>query len=470
MPKPLRVLIVEDSEDDAQNLLLELRRGGYEPIFERVDTKKGMNSALNRESWDIVLSDYSMPKFNGLDALKIIKERELNTPFILISGTIGEELAVNAMKAGANDYLMKDNLKRLVPAIERELKEAQIRLERKQAEILFRKTQTKLQNLIETIPAVVYIAKLDEVRSTEYVSPQIKNLLGFSAEEWLADPELWYKQIHPEDRSRVMQEFFQSYITQEPQRKEYRIKSKSGYFIWVRDESIIIEGEIGEANFSQGVIIDITECKKAEVELKESYNKIQKILEAIVQTLSSAIEKREPYTAGHQRRVTQLAISICKELGLPEEKIKEIQIGGLLHDLGKIAIPSEFLNRSGKLTKVELSVIRTHPLVGYDIIKDIEFPITIGQILLQHHERLDGSGYPNRLKNEEIAIEARILGVADVVEAMSSHRPYRPAFGIQKALEEISHYKGILYDPDVVEVCIKVFTEKDFHFVDAVGV
>jgi HD-GYP domain-containing protein (c-di-GMP phosphodiesterase class II) len=187
-------------------------------------------------------------------------------------------------------------------------------------------------------------------------------------------------------------------------------------------------------------------------------------LEGTISTLVLTIEGRDPYTAGHQRRVTQLACAIANEMHLPQEQIEGLRMAGLTHDIGKINIPAEILSKPGQLTDLEFGLIRMHPQTGHDILKAIEFPWPVAQMVLQHHERMDGSGYPQRLSGEEILLEARILGVADVVEAMASHRPYRSARGIDQALEEISQNKGVLYDAEIVDACLKLFTEKDFRF------
>ena len=173
---------------------------------------------------------------------------------------------------------------------------------------------------------------------------------------------------------------------------------------------------------------------------------------------------RDPYTAGHQRRVTQLAHAIANEMGLPEERIEGIRMAGLIHDLGKINVPAEILSKPGTLTELEYGLIQMHPQIGHDVLKTIDFPWPVAQTVLQHHERMNGSGYPQGLSGEDVLLEARILGVADVVEAMASHRPYRPPRGIDKALQEISQNRGILYDPEVVDICLKLFIEKGFTF------
>jgi putative two-component system response regulator len=199
-------------------------------------------------------------------------------------------------------------------------------------------------------------------------------------------------------------------------------------------------------------------------ELKEALQQQQQVMEGLILTLSSTVEVRDPYTSGHQKRVAELACTIAKHMDLSEDHINAIQMAGVIHDLGKIAIPSEILSKPGRLSEIEFSLIKTHSQVGFDILKDINFHLPIAQIIHQHHERMDGSGYPQGLKGDKILLEARIMTVADVVEAMASHRPYRPALGIDTALEEISKNKGTIYDTDAANACLKVFREKGFKF------
>ncbi len=205
---------------------------------------------------------------------------------------------------------------------------------------------------------------------------------------------------------------------------------------------------------------------KIEGMLKEKDEKLQRNLEDTVMALASAVEKRDPYTAGHQRRVTQLACAIAKEMGLSKDKIEGIRLAGIVHDTGKMLVPAEILSKPGKLTTIDFSMIKTHPEVGHDILKEINFPYPVAKIILQHHERLDGSGYPSGLSGEKILIEARVIGVADVVEAITSRRPYRAALGTSRALKEISNNKGVLYEPDAVKACLKLFEKKGFKFND----
>ncbi|OGS99660.1 MAG: hypothetical protein A3F73_11490 [Gallionellales bacterium RIFCSPLOWO2_12_FULL_59_22] len=191
---------------------------------------------------------------------------------------------------------------------------------------------------------------------------------------------------------------------------------------------------------------------------------MQNNLEDTVRAMAAMLEMRDPYTAGHQARVADLAAAIARQIGLSDDQAHAIHLAGVVHDLGKIQVPAEILSKPGRLIDIEYSLIQTHPQAGYDILKDINFPWPIAQMVLQHHERLDGSGYPQGLKGEQIMLEARILCVADVVEAISAHRPYRPGLGIEVAFEEIARNRGVLYDPQVVDACLALFREQNYRF------
>jgi putative two-component system response regulator len=198
--------------------------------------------------------------------------------------------------------------------------------------------------------------------------------------------------------------------------------------------------------------------------LKDTMKRLRQTLDGIVDAMALTVETRDPYTAGHQRRVADLSCAIAREMGISEEQEAGVRTAGTIHDLGKITVPAEILSKPGRISEAEFTIIKTHPQVGYEILKGIEFPWPVAEIALQHHERMNGSGYPRGLKGQEILQEARIVGVADVVEAMASHRPYRPALGIDKALEEIRKNRGVLYDPEVVDACVRVFEEGRFSF------
>jgi len=220
----------------------------------------------------------------------------------------------------------------------------------------------------------------------------------------------------------------------------------------------------GEFQFCIHIMRDITVRKQAEDELRLSREQMREGLVGTIHVVAKAAEARDPYTAGHQRRVACLALATGKEMGLDEDQLEGIRLGAMIHDIGKIHLPADILSKPTRLSDIEYQMIQTHSQVGYDILKDIVFPWPVADIAHQHHERLDGSGYPQGLKNGDIRLEARIVAVADVVEAMSSHRPYRPGLGIAKALAEIKRGRGKQYDADAVSACQKLFKENSFNF------
>jgi len=334
MDIPIRVLIIEDSQRDVALEVRALEAAGYRVTCTSVETAAEMKAALAGQAFDIVISDHSLPQFDAPGALAVLKQSGLDIPFIIISGAIGEETAVALMKAGADDYVMKDRLPRLASAVKHALKDAENQRER----------------------------------------------------------------------------------------------------------------------------------KLAEEKLLKSYESLKKALDDAIKTMVKIVELRDPYTAGHQQKVADLATAIAAEMKLEETRIEQLRTAALIHDIGKMYIPSDILSKPGKLADIEFNLIKTHSQYGYDIVKGMDFPGAVAQAVLQHHERIDGSGYPGGIKGEDTLLESKILVVADVIEAMASNRPYRPALGIDKALEEITRNKGKLYDAGVVDACLELFKSGRFEF------
>lgn len=215
-----------------------------------------------------------------------------------------------------------------------------------------------------------------------------------------------------------------------------------------------------EGIYSGAVLLlnDNTESIMAEEKLRRSFAMLQKATEDIIQAMSSTSEIRDPYTAGHQKKVCELAVAIGKELNITEEQLQGVKFAAMIHDIGKISVPSDILSKPGKIGKTEFEVVKGHSQTGYELLDKINFPWPISDIVHQHHEKLDGSGYPNGLKDDDILLEAKIISVADTVEAMTAHRPYRAALGIDKAIEEITTNKGKLFDSNVVDACVDIFS------------
>jgi PAS domain S-box-containing protein len=261
----------------------------------------------------------------------------------------------------------------------------------------------------------------------------------------------------PEYRGEIARVFEQCAKGGIPYDEEMPIITGKGRRVWVRTAGVPERDSSGRIVRVLGCFQDITARKQSEQELREA-------LERLIGVLAELVERRDPYTAGHQRRVSELSRAIALELGFEEENAERVAMAGAIHDIGKISVPAEVLSRPGKLSPIEMELVRQHPQQGYEILKDVQTSWPLAEIVHQHHERPDGSGYPRGLKGGEILLEARILGVADVVEAMASYRPYRPSLGIDAALEEIESKKGLLYDPEVVDACSRLFREKGFVF------
>jgi len=712
----LRVLIVEDSEADMLLIIRELKKGGYNPVYERVETATAMSKALKEKQWDIVLCDYKLPNFSGEQALALLKKTNTTIPLIIVSGAIGEDTAVNCMRLGAQDYVMKSNLSRLCLAMARELDEADSRSKREQTEQTLLQSEEKYRTILENIEDGYY--EVDLTGNFSFFNGSMCRILGYSPEEmmgmnnrqyidkegakklfqafnqvyktgkpakefdWqiirkdgtkrhieasvsllkdssgkptgfrgivrditehkqaeqvLQESEKYFKEItenssdiivitdkngdikycsrsierftgykpeeligksgftfiHPDELERAINDFGEAIlrtdsppppnafrilhrdgseryfegmgknlldnpsvegivmnihdITERKQAEEALRKSEAkyrhlvedaregifqstaeGHFItinqafadiigyespeeviatitdiahqvyvhpddrtkilqivekegsikgyeaefyrkdggktWVSINLHAVRDDQGSLIYYQGLDQDITDRKKMETERQENIERLRKSLGATINAMAVTVETRDPYTAGHQRRVADLARAIAVEMNLSREQIDGIRMASMIHDIGKISIPSEILAKPTKLTELEFNLIKTHSLSGYNILKDIDFLWPIAQIILEHHERINGSGYPNGLKGDQILLESQILAIADVVEAISSHRPYRPAYGINVALDEITKNKGILYNPVLVDACLRLFREKNYMF------
>ncbi len=342
------------------------------------------------------------------------------------------------------------------------------RLQRERTEESLKESENKYRLLAENVQDVIFV--LDMNLKYTYISPSVTILRGYEPEEVLKQQSI-EQTLTPSSMdlamktlSDVMQlEKIKHAESTESRTIQLEMRRKDGSTLWTEVKFSFIRDKYQRPVGILGLTRDITERRQADEELHQTLERLRKSFGATVQVMASVVEARDPYTAGHQKRVADLARSIATEMGLNKEKIEGIRMAGSIHDIGKLAIPAEILAKPTKLTNIEFSLIKEHSQSGYEMLKDVESPWPLAQIVYQHHERINGSGYPRNLKGDEIIIEARIMAVADVVEAMASHRPYRPGLGLDAALEEIEKNKGIIYDADVVDACLKLFREKGYQ-------
>lgn len=554
--------MLEDVLSDADLVEHRLQREGVEFSSKLVDNRKHYIEALEEFNPDVILADFKLPSFDGIEALEIAQEKCPEVPFIFVSGEIGEELAIETLKKGATDYVLKRNLSRLVPVINRAIKEIDEHARRKRAEekvsrlglipeenpnpiveltidgrveymnpearknfpdlqekgskhkflrdiksigkrlkkekekfltreievgrriyeqkIVFieqddilrifahdltdrkraeqdlRDGEERLKILFEHAPDTIYLNDL----KGKFIdgNKKAEELTGYKREDLIGKNFLKLKLLGPDQVPKAAAALAKNMLGKPTGPDEFTLMKRDGTRIVAEINTYPIK--IKNKTLVMGIARDISDRIKAAKDLKESYDKLQKILSGTVQSIAKIVETRDPYTSGHQRRVTNLACAIAQEIGLSNDRVDSIRVAGVIHDIGKIAVPAEILSKPSQLTDAEMSLIKSHPQIGYEILKEIEFPWPVADIVHQHHERMLGDGYPTGLEGEKILLEARILAVADVVEAMSSHRPYRPALGMKKALEEIRVNRGFSYDPVVVDACLKIFDER----------
>lgn len=623
MNHPLQILIVEDSEDDAELALYELHRAGYEVHVLRVETAQQMQAALEQQSWDAIISDYNLPKFSGLAALNLYKEKNLDIPFIVISGAIGENTAVEMMRAGVHDYLIKGNLARLAPAIDRELREAEGRRQRRLAEQSLIESEEKFSKAFRISPDAVNINRLHDGLFIE-INQGFTEVMGYTVEDTRgktsADIQIW---VNPADRQRLtkgLQEHGEVLNLEAPFRRKdgsiaiglmsarvielngskcilsitreiterkkaeeelqrlnrsltitnqinqvmvyapneadfiqnaCRVLATSGGYrlAWIRywnkiteefgniasifdrlkgevipnahlenllaldhqpaveaihttapvlvqnlpsildselaidlsqntlsafplvvdSESIGILFVLNEGlnsispeevsllnNLSKDLAFGIHSLRaradriRAERLLERSNAELELAYDATLEGWSRALEMRERETAGHSQRVVSMTISMAKELGISGDELIHIRRGALLHDIGKMGIPDSILLKPGPLTDDEWIIMRQHPTYSYNLLHNIPYLRPALDIPYCHHERWDGSGYPNGLQGESIPIAARIFTLVDVWDALSSDRPYRPAWPPSAVRNYMLSQSGKLFDPNLL--------------------
>jgi PAS domain S-box-containing protein len=448
------ILIVDDEARMRTSLTRLLRAAGYAP--DQAGNGREACSLIADKHYDLLLLDLMMPDMGGLEVMEYVQAQSPTTLVIILTGFASADSAVDCLKKGAYDYLKKPyEVEELTRRVEHALNQKRLQIEEEELHL----QRDYFQQLFENSPdAIVLLDKDDHILQ---VNRSFEKLFQYSIDEIRL--RSLNEVIVPEDMLEEADQLSRKAQSMGSVQKETQRKRKDGNLV---DVSILgypiqhKEQQIGV----YGIYSDITQRKRSEEQLQTTLVKLRKAMGATISAMASTVEVRDPYTAGHQQRVSNLARAIAQTIGLGAEEVDGIRMAGAIHDLGKITVPAEILSKPGRITEIEFSLIKTHPLIAFDILKEIDFPWPVAEIVYQHHERLDGSGYPQGLSGDQIRLEAQILSVADVVEAIASHRPYRPALGMDKALDWIADKRGIFYDARVVDACQKLFRELNFSF------
>ena len=474
---PIRVLLLEDNPGDARLVLETLK--DYAPgqfVVTWVDHLADAMARMATETFDAMLCDLSLPDSSGMATPRAIARRFPALPLVALTGSHELTIGRDAIQDGLQDYLVKGKsdpevvVRTLHYAIERKRLEnaliaANSALEKRVAEHtveldmtnrVLRASAQRNQAFLRHASDGVHI--LDTEGKVQEVSDSFCTMLGYSREELIgANVSLWDAQWSAAELQQILATLF---AKEEPSVFETRHRRKDGTIrdVEISTQRLELNGQPMLFNSAR----DITEKKRAERLISNQIEQLKTAFMSTVEVATSLSELRDPYTAGHQRRVAAIAAAIGERLGLDQNRQEGLRVAGYLHDLGKISVPSEILSKPGKLSAIEYQLIQQHAQAGYDVLKSVKFPWPVAEVALQHHERMDGSGYPQGLKGEAILFDARIMAVADVVEAMSSHRPYREGVGIDKALAEVEGGSGIKYDRSVVEACLTLFREKGY--------
>ena len=498
MAQTTKVLLLDDNEDARilQRAILESQ--GYEVVTAE-NGKEGLK-ILETFRPDLIISDILMPEMDGFEfGMKVKQDEALKTiPFVFYSAQYTDENDQSLVeKVGAERFIIKPiEMDVFLAAIDEVLQKyrrveeeehppeaaeppesesfdqehyrAQARMLDKKLEELEEKnkklqeSEAQYRRLLEGLSSDYFIYRHDTDGIFTYLSPTITDMLGYTQEEF----QTHYMTYLTDSQINRDVEYYTSLGLEGKQVPAYELEiyEKGGGVRSLQVSEQPLFDRDGTVIGIEGVAHDITAEKQAERLKKESAEHLHNALIATIRAISMTVEKRDPYTAGHQQRVAALAVAIGEAMALDTHRLEGLRLGALVHDIGKISIPAEILTKPGRISDVEYRLIQTHPVEGYEILQGIEFPWPLAQMIVQHHERLDGSGYPNALHEEEILLEAKILCVADVVEAMTSDRPYRPGLGYEAAVAEIRKHSGTLYDAQVVQCCADLLEQDRFRF------
>ncbi|GEM_PF-425699 len=483
MTPAIRVLYAEDNAQDADLTLNHFAEKAPEFEIAIVETGARCLDELRENRFDLLLLDNHLPDMDGLDVLKTLVRDELRQPVVMVTGVGDEGLVVKALRLGAASYVPKqadylDSLPDVLRGVLEEYRQGRHRgslAAGSSRKILYVEhhpmdVELTLRHFADAAPHFVVdaiqstaeaLARLELAHDYDLVLLDLR-MPGMNGLEFAREAKRRHLRLPPFVVISGQGDDATAIATLKLGATDY-IAKRDGYLdqlVYTIDQAIAAD-RLSRAN--ELLQTELAERTRVEERLRRSVERLNRLTDAAVSTLARTVEMRDPYTAGHQERVAGLSLAIGERLRLHKRGLTSLRIAALIHDLGKIALPAEILSKPGALSAVEWQLIRRHPETGYEILREMNFPGRVATIVRQHHERLDGSGYPHGLQGEQILIASRVIAVADVVEAMASHRPYRAALGIDVALEEVDSKRGALYDPAVVDACLTLFRLEGFR-------
>ncbi len=442
------VLVVEDNPD--MNAYVTGIMGAKFRVVTAFDGKEGLEKALQMQP-DLIVADIMMPVLSGDEMVEKIRlRRDMDSmPILMLTARDDQALKIRMHETGVQGYISK-------PFSSDELLATAGRLvaDRNRSQVELRSRENRYRSVIET-SSDGFMAGTPDGVITE-VNEALVTLTGYSRDELQG---MNISALGAEELRDETLRHLKKIVEKGQDRFETRLNCKHG-------GSVPVEVSVSyrpDSALMFGFVRDISWRKRDEERIADYVQQLEVMMQETLLAVSNMVEQRDPYTAGHQRRVGLIANDIARDMGWSEQKCKELQLIGSVHDIGKISVPAEILSKPGRLSSIEYELVKQHVVSGYEILKDVKFPLPIAEIIYQHHERMDGSGYPKRLKGEQILLEARILMVADVVESISSHRPYRPALGIDAAIKELVENRGKLYDTAVVDTFLKLINKQGYH-------